>query len=164
MGFGRLSPRFSRYVGVTQADPPRARELASAPRSRAVSRTRFQGRRRKLAPLTTCVREPWEDGSFRKTPPPPRRRHAPCGASGFALHHQRHGAALPHSHQHTRRERNHAVDTPRSSRRHRCRGLLSLGGNYLGALAPSHYCLARAIYISNGIVSSKMRKPAMESR
>lgn len=25
MGFGRLSPRFSRYVGVTQADPPRAR-------------------------------------------------------------------------------------------------------------------------------------------
>lgn len=70
MGFGRLSPRFSRYVGVTQADPPRARELASAPRSRAVSRTRSQGRRRKLAPLTTCVREPWEDGSFRKTPSP----------------------------------------------------------------------------------------------
>lgn len=150
-------------MGVTQADPPRARARIR-PAFQGSLADPLSGPTTQVSASHNLCKRTVGRWKFPEDPLPLPRRHAPCGASGFALHHQRHGAALPHSHQHTRRERNHAVDTPRSSRRHRCRGLLSLGGNYLGALAPSHYCLARAIYISNGIVSSKMRKPAMESR
>lgn len=139
----------------------RARELASAPHSRAVSQTRFQGRRHKLAPSHNLCKRTVGRWKFPEYLLP--RRHAPR-ASGIALHHQWHDAALPHSHQHVRRERTHAVDTPRRSRRHQYRRLLSLGGNYLGTLALSHYCLTQAIYISNCIVSNEMRKPTRESR